>query len=251
MTSYRKSLTDFFGQPSIRLHACSVAQLCPTLCDPIDCSPPASSVHRILQARILEWGSRSFSRGSSWPRNRTQISCIYCTGRWILYHWATWEANITLHKMGKHCHGSEFNVKMWKGWKLISELSVYSPAWKTWARCPGNASPPPCRLSVLPETSQPLLRDSCLGSAPLAGGDTRGHLQWGLLRYILLALGNVFAKKFIPIALNQPQGLNSQRLRDKRTNVYQPLNSKEFKQSWQTRLIILWRRSCGALRKFF
>ena len=41
-----------------------VAQLCPTLCDPVDCSPPGSSVHGILQARILEWVAISFSRGS-------------------------------------------------------------------------------------------------------------------------------------------------------------------------------------------
>ena len=42
-----------------------VAQSCPTLCDPMDCSPPGSSVHGILQARILEWVAISFSRGSS------------------------------------------------------------------------------------------------------------------------------------------------------------------------------------------
>ena len=42
-----------------------VAQLCPTLWDPVDCSPPGSSVRGILQARILEWGAISFSRGSS------------------------------------------------------------------------------------------------------------------------------------------------------------------------------------------
>ena len=47
--------------------ACSVAQLCPTLCDPIDYSPPGSSVHGIRQARILEWVSISFRRGSSDP----------------------------------------------------------------------------------------------------------------------------------------------------------------------------------------
>ena len=40
-----------------------VAQSCPTLCDPVDCSPPGSSVHGILQARILEWVAISFSRG--------------------------------------------------------------------------------------------------------------------------------------------------------------------------------------------
>ena len=50
---------------------CSVAQSCPTLYDPMDCSPPGSSVHGILQARILEWVAISFSRGSSRPRDQT------------------------------------------------------------------------------------------------------------------------------------------------------------------------------------
>ena len=48
---------------------CLVAQSCLTLCDPMDCSPPGSSVHGILQARILEWAAISFSRGSSQESN--------------------------------------------------------------------------------------------------------------------------------------------------------------------------------------
>ena len=54
----------------------SLAQSCTTLCDPVDCSPPGSSFHGILQARILEWVAISFSRGSSRPRDRTQVSCF-------------------------------------------------------------------------------------------------------------------------------------------------------------------------------
>ena len=50
--------------------------MCPTLCDPVDCSLRGSSIHRILQARILEWVAISFSRESSQPRNRTQVSHI-------------------------------------------------------------------------------------------------------------------------------------------------------------------------------
>ena len=46
------------------------------LCDPVDCSPPSSSIHGILKARILEWVAISFSRGSSRPRDRTQVSRI-------------------------------------------------------------------------------------------------------------------------------------------------------------------------------
>ena len=71
---------------------CVCAQLCLTLCDPMDCSPSGSSVHGIFQARILEWVAISFSRGSSWPRDWTCVSWIFSIGRWILYHWASWKA---------------------------------------------------------------------------------------------------------------------------------------------------------------
>ena len=67
-------------------------QLCLILCDSMDCSPPASSVHRILQATILEWVAMSPSRGSSPPRNQTHISCVSCTGKQVLYHCVAWEA---------------------------------------------------------------------------------------------------------------------------------------------------------------
>ena len=53
-----------------------VAQSCLTLCDPMDCSLPGSSLHGILQATVLEWVAISFSRGSSQPRDRTRVSCI-------------------------------------------------------------------------------------------------------------------------------------------------------------------------------
>ena len=69
--------------------AYSVTPSCPTLCDPVDYSPPGSSVHGISQARILEWVTISLSRGSSQPRDWTLVSCI---GRWIPYHWTIWKA---------------------------------------------------------------------------------------------------------------------------------------------------------------
>jgi len=53
-----------------------VAQSCPTLCDPMGCSPPGSSVHGILQVRILEWAAIPFCRASSQSRDQTQVSCI-------------------------------------------------------------------------------------------------------------------------------------------------------------------------------
>ena len=59
-----------------------VTQSCPMLCDPMDCSPPGSSIHGIFQARGLEWSATAFSRGYSGPSDQTQVSHI--VGR--LYH---------------------------------------------------------------------------------------------------------------------------------------------------------------------
>ena len=70
-------------------HGCVCAQLlqsCLTLCDPMDCSLPRSSLHGILQARILEWIVMLSSRGSSWPRDWTPVSCI---AGGFFTHWAT------------------------------------------------------------------------------------------------------------------------------------------------------------------
>ena len=61
-------------------------QLCTNLGDPMDCSLPHSSVHGILQARILEWVAVPSSMGSSQPRDRTHLSYVSCIGRRVLYH---------------------------------------------------------------------------------------------------------------------------------------------------------------------
>ena len=61
---------------------CLVTSLCPTLCNPMDCSLPGPSVIGIFQTRILGWVAITFSRGSSWPRDQTHVSCI---GRQIFY----------------------------------------------------------------------------------------------------------------------------------------------------------------------
>ena len=68
---------------------CSVAQSCPTLCNPKDYSPPDSSVHEISQARTLEGVAISSSSRSFQPRNQTGVSCVSCIGRQIVDHWAT------------------------------------------------------------------------------------------------------------------------------------------------------------------
>ena len=88
-----------------------VAQSCPTLCDPMDCGPPGSSVRGILQARILEQVAILFSRGSSWPRDWTHISYVSCVGKGFLTTSAIWEA------LKVHIHGSNY-----KSWGLPKEI---------------------------------------------------------------------------------------------------------------------------------
>ena len=106
---YTRSLSMY-----IYTHVCVCAQslqLCPTLCNPMDHSPVGSSVHGILQARILEWVAISFSRGSSWPRDWTHVSCI---GRWVLFNWATWDTAFQtgiLH--GELCNTVILTVTHW------------------------------------------------------------------------------------------------------------------------------------------
>ena len=73
-----------------------VTQSCLTLCNHLDCSPPGSSVHGILKARILEWVAISFSRGSSRLRDRTQFYCF--AGRFFSI-WATREAHMLSYRM--------------------------------------------------------------------------------------------------------------------------------------------------------
>ena len=70
---------------NVCVYVWALVQLDLTLGDPMDWSTPGSSVHRIFQARILEWVAMSFSRGSAWPRDWTHISCISCIGKQVLY----------------------------------------------------------------------------------------------------------------------------------------------------------------------
>ena len=60
----------------LQIKKSEVTQSYPALCNPMDCSLPGSSIHGIFQARVLEWVATSFSRGSSWPRDWTQVSRI-------------------------------------------------------------------------------------------------------------------------------------------------------------------------------
>ena len=93
------------GLETRSLKESEVSQLCPTLCDPLDCSPPGSSIHGIFQARELEWVAIAFSRGSSQPRDWTQVSLI--VGRPFTI-WATREVSKI----------TEVEIKLRMYWKI-------------------------------------------------------------------------------------------------------------------------------------
>ena len=99
------------------------------LCHCMDCSPPDSSVHEILQARILEWVAIPSSRGSSQPRVQTCVSCI--AGRFFT-HWATWEAQIENILVNKASHNKFQKTKSWRmhgepssqlSWKSVEKMT--------------------------------------------------------------------------------------------------------------------------------
>ena len=91
-TYLKKSIQfNIFLVPWMLCYAKSL-QSCPALYEPMDCSLPGSPVHKISQARILEWVAISFSSGSSQRRNLAHISCDSCISRQILYYCTTWEA---------------------------------------------------------------------------------------------------------------------------------------------------------------
>ena len=122
LSSYCVPVCAGWGQHS---RLCCVLSHVPTLCDPMDCSPPGSSVHGILQARILEWVTTSFSRGSSWPRDQTCVSCVsssaesdYKEGRAL---W--WRAGTTLEELCPRLVGSPWGFMRW-GWSKRCMLNI-------------------------------------------------------------------------------------------------------------------------------
>ena len=101
VTPWTAAHQDPYPPPSPRVGSSEneIVQLYLTLFDPMDCSLPGSSVHRIFQARVLEWAAISLSRGSSQPRDQTWVSCITdrCFTVWATREalWATREAWVT------------------------------------------------------------------------------------------------------------------------------------------------------------
>ena len=119
------------------MHVCAKSfQSCLTLCIPMDCSPPGSSVHGILQARILERVAIR-SRGSSWPRYWTHISCLlHC--RWIFTTSTTWAAPICLY-------GFVFQTQL----KLLKRGYVLPQRW--WSSNPRPLQPRKFFGKILPK----------------------------------------------------------------------------------------------------
>ena len=81
------------------------AQSFPTLCNPMNCSLPVSSIHGVLQARILEWVAISFSRESSQARDQTHIFCVSCIGGWVLHqlsHQGSLQETTSCYKITSH-----------------------------------------------------------------------------------------------------------------------------------------------------
>ena len=104
-----------------------ITQSCPILCDPMDCSPPGSSAHGILQARILEWAALPFSRGPSWPKDGTRVSCT--VGRFFTI-WATLLINMKWVFMAAvTSQGEEFEPEH------LSTYSVQGVAYFSWQNC--------------------------------------------------------------------------------------------------------------------
>ena len=144
------------------MHAQSL-RLCPTLCDPTDRSPPDSSVHGILQERILKWVAISLSRGSSQPRG-----LLHC--RQILYHWATWEA---LQRRLKEALKEGWMPKNWCFWVVVLEKTLESPV--------------DCKIKpVKPEGNQPWILEEPTHWKRLMLGKTVGKRRRGWQSMTLL-----------------------------------------------------------------
>ena len=114
-------------------HACAhVHSIVPDSCEPMDCSPPGSSVRGILQERILEWVAMPSSRGSFQPRDRICASYIPCSGRLVLYQLSHWKSPVSCME--------ELNLVKEKEYIQIAIFTLQQNNYKgtileTWAIC--------------------------------------------------------------------------------------------------------------------
>ena len=177
-------------------YCCSVAQSPPTLCDPMDCSPPPSSVHGTSQARILERVAVSSSRGSSRPRDGI---CISCTSRRIVYHWATWEALRGASFAFPIVFSSQISLKI----RFHQNVSLASPtvgplclwmvreSWAWYSRC-GSSLHHPAHPSTPP---------AVLGHPELLASDASLSFLWVLFTIFYKYYSIQPCKGFIPMIL--------------------------------------------------
>ena len=105
---------------------CVLGSACPILCGPMNYCPPGSSVHGISQARILEWVAISYSRRSFWPRDRTQDSCISCTGTRILYHYHHLGSDHEREPPIQYLCQQPFFFTLWRLWPYTPSSQVHS-----------------------------------------------------------------------------------------------------------------------------
>ena len=108
---------ETYSQDGITTCSCSVTKS--TLCNCMNCSLLGSTVHGISQARILEWINVSFSRGSSWPRDQTCVSCI---GRWIFFFFF-----LPLNHLGSpydRIYLTRKGEKIWKSSNRMKKCSI-------------------------------------------------------------------------------------------------------------------------------
>ena len=152
------------------LHSCPVCvqtkslQSCLTLCRPIDYSPPGSSVHGILQARILEWVVMPRSNGSSWPRDQTRVSSVSCIGRQVLYHQHHLGSRSCPSRLGQSGRTFVFSHQwFWGSPGHIERPCVRVPG-KSPAKVPANSPHPPTHTWMRKPQNDP--SHSCLTSTP-------------------------------------------------------------------------------------
>ena len=132
-------IVAYWAHPSKEVHACTKSlQLCLTLCNPMDCSRPGSSVHGIVQARILEWVAMAFTRGSSWPRDWTCISkSVALTGGFFTTS-VPWEAQIVAQLCPTLCNPMDYSPSSSSVYAVSFSRGSFQPRDWTWVYIAGR-----------------------------------------------------------------------------------------------------------------
>ena len=116
-----ETVFPYFKRQNPAWLVCCVTQSCPTFCDPMDCSPPGFSVHRILQTRILEWVAMPSSKGFSQPRGSSNLGLPHC--RQVLYGMS--------HPGSPHGLCNKYMFGAWNYPTLCLFLSCKNTVWRT------------------------------------------------------------------------------------------------------------------------